>query len=1192
MNLLLIDETIPSLGIFIEGINEDTKYVTYSVTDTFEQLMDKIAGLGQDTFSNVGFVFTDERTPLKMFISYNTFISFSGNTINKNNTTDFIKNLVSTYQVKNLDFLACNLLSYDIWKKYFEFLMQDNLGLIVRASNDNTGNLANGGDWILESTNEDISKLYFNDKISNWNELLDSLFVNAQTINDISAVSCGGFHVGVLKTDGSVWMCGLNSDGQLGNGNISNFNSSFSKSKDASDNDISDAIAISCGGRFTGIIKQGGSVWMCGNNQFGQLGNGSTNRSTTFIRSIDVSGNNISNAIAISCGKLPTVGIIKDDGSVWMCGRNNFGQLGNGSTNTTANTRFVRSIDTSNNNISNAIAISCGGQHTGIIRNDNNDNSVWTCGENTYGQLGNGSTSTNSRFTRSIDASGNNISNATFISFGEQHSAIIRNDGSVWTCGRNLEGQLGIGLSDASANKFTKCKDISNNNILGANYISCGSYTTGIIKNDGLFWICGSNSNGHLGIGTFTNSNLFIRSKDTSDNYISNFILASCGYLFTVIIKNDGSIWSCGNNDNGQLGFDHRSTNYVKIYNDDILFLSNGNNYIGIIKKDGSVWTCGNNSYGQLGDGTSTQRTSFVKSKDISDNHISGAIIISCGDTHTGIIKDDGSVWMCGRNNYGQLSDGSYNSIANTKFKRSIDISNNSISDAIAISCGTFHTGIIRNDNSVWICGYNVDGQLGNGTRNTSANTKFTKSKDISDINISDAYTISCGSYHTGIIRNDNSVWTCGYNNYGQLGNGLTDASANKFIKCKDISNNNISNALAISCGNSHTGILKSDGSIWTCGRNNVGQLGIGSTDASSNIKFMKSKDISNIDISNAIVISCGGLHTGIIKQDGTVWMCGFNSLGQLGNGTFNNSNLFVKSTFTGKAKYTNIAYKAVLNNDNNFIQIQDTSNVHTYFPNVIDKKLISSDKSNTSTTFDDFIKTRAKIVVGLEPANTVFTNYVNFNFSISSPKDLIIYYKKETDVSAVQLSTVDDGYGAYYDVSNLNVQVFTKHFSEVGIGYDSSDAPCLTENTTVLTPSGYIKVSELKVGDLVITSDNRIIPIINIYTRIVNGDYYNYPFIIEPSSIAPNYPPETSKISAGHLIKYNNLWIHPQFSRKFKQDKSSDIISYYHVETPNYEIDDLVIDGGLIVETFANDKIEHCILWHKRVSNYLENMN
>ena len=157
-NLLLIDDSIASVDIFVNGLNSNTKHVLYNVADTFETLNEKIQLLNETTFDYVGFVF-DDSGPYKMFVSYNTFMSFDQTVMTTNNTTSFIKNLVQAYSVKTLDFLACNLLSYTEWKNYFSFLIAENQGLAVRASEDETGNLAVGGDWILETTNEESEDL-------------------------------------------------------------------------------------------------------------------------------------------------------------------------------------------------------------------------------------------------------------------------------------------------------------------------------------------------------------------------------------------------------------------------------------------------------------------------------------------------------------------------------------------------------------------------------------------------------------------------------------------------------------------------------------------------------------------------------------------------------------------------------------------------------------------------------------------------------------------------------------------------------------------------------------------------------------------------------------------------------------------------------------------------------------------------
>ena len=90
------------------------------------------------------------------------------------------------------------------------------------------------------------------------------------------------------------------------------------------------------------------------------------------------------------------------------------------------------------------------------------------------------------------------------------------------------------------------------------------------------------------------------------------------------------------------------------------------------------------------------------------------------------------------------------------------------------IACGRRHTFIIKNDGSVWSCGYNSQGQLGLGTSDTNAHSTFTQVT--TNIN-NDVHRMFCNfSHHSFIIKSDGTIWTCGYNNTGQLGLGDTTA--------------------------------------------------------------------------------------------------------------------------------------------------------------------------------------------------------------------------------------------------------------------------------------------------------------------------------------------------------------------------------------------------------------------------------
>lgn len=210
MNLLLINNTIPGLTEFIGGINSETKYVVYdNNVDTFNGILDQISAFGVDSFANMAFVFENKCWGNEVFLENTNFISSLsknnydelGNLISitqeviSNQSTEFIKTLVEKYQINTIDFLACSLLGNESWRNYFNFLTVDS-SIKIRASDDNTGNLNSGGDWILESTGEDVSLLYFNSKINYWTYLL-GIIPPLSTNNTVLAIAYDTISPGV-----------------------------------------------------------------------------------------------------------------------------------------------------------------------------------------------------------------------------------------------------------------------------------------------------------------------------------------------------------------------------------------------------------------------------------------------------------------------------------------------------------------------------------------------------------------------------------------------------------------------------------------------------------------------------------------------------------------------------------------------------------------------------------------------------------------------------------------------------------------------------------------------------------------------------------------------------------------------------------------------------------------------------------
>lgn len=397
-------------------------------------------------------------------------------------------------------------------------------------------------------------------------------------------IAAGENHTFILKSDGTVWATGYNDKGQLGVGDINDRNT-FTQCVDARGH-ITGATDLACGTNHTAIIRNG-EVWQCGNNSDGQLGNTNTpsdNYSKVFVKSLmytngsDGDTEAITKAKQVSCGSIHTA-IIRDDGEVWQCGSNSYGQLGSNSIDKSTafmkSSRYKNGSDGDIESITKAIQIACGGWHTAIIvKDDIEGDEVWQCGYNNHGQLGNNSTTDSKVFVRSSrykngsDGDTETITGATQIACGGYHTAIISGSKrEVWQCGNNSDGELGNNSTEDSK-VFVKGSRYKNGSvgdtetITEAKQIACGKYNTSVFFDSGEIWQCGSNSNGQLGNNSTEDSKVFIKSLN-----ITNAIALSTGvksdHTMAVCKESDGTytLYSVGNNNKGQLGLGYIGNN-------------------------------------------------------------------------------------------------------------------------------------------------------------------------------------------------------------------------------------------------------------------------------------------------------------------------------------------------------------------------------------------------------------------------------------------------------------------------------------------------------------------------------------------------------------------------------------------------------------------------------------------------------
>ena len=344
---------------------------------------------------------------------------------------------------------------------------------------------------------------------------------------------------------------------------------------------------------------------------------------------------------------------------------------------------------------------------------------------------------------------------------------------------------------------------------------------------DGQVFTWGSSSFGQTADWTTAFSRSTPKQEFTSNiNWLKLPSNSSSQSSSMLAIKSDGTLWSWGRNNYGQLGDNTladrstprqeftSSTNWVQV---------SAGAHSAAIKSDGSLWCWGLNSYGQLGDNTAgnTAYKSTPRQISAGANGITGWKQVDCGGFHTIALRNDGTLWAWGRNSQGQVGD---NTTITRSSPRQISAGATGITGWKQISGGTFFSAAIRTNNTLWVWGDNFYGNLGD-------NTNISKSLPVQEFTAGTNWKqVSCNNWTTTAIKNDGTLWSWGLNSYGQLGDNST---ITKSSPRQEFTASN--NWKQVSAGDNHILALKSNGTLWGWGQNTNGQVGDNTSGTNAN---------------------------------------------------------------------------------------------------------------------------------------------------------------------------------------------------------------------------------------------------------------------------------------------------------------------------------------------------------------------
>jgi alpha-tubulin suppressor-like RCC1 family protein len=646
-------------------------------------------------------------------------------------------------------------------------------------------------------------------------------------------VAGGGNQTVAIKTDGTLWTWGIGNQGRLGVNDTSNRITPVTTFAGGTD-----WKQVSAFNQGTVAIKTDGTLWGWGGNNFGQLGTNDLTQRNTPVTTF-AGGTNWKQ---VSGGGSHTVAI-KTDGTLWTWGYNGRAQLG---TNDTTNRSTPVTTFAGGTNWKQ-ILLNPNANHTSAIKTDG---TLWTWGYNSTGQLGTNDT-TNRSTPVTTFAGGTNWKQ---VSGGNNHTAAIKTDGTLWTWGSPVGVNVGFVITPVTTlSGGNNWADTPTSDPEDLYTLSSGFYHTAAIKTDGTLWTWGGGSSGQLGTNDLTQRNTPVTTFAGGTNWKQ----VSGGNNHTAAIKTDGTLWTWGINSTGQLGTNditNRSTPVTTFAGGtNWKQVSGGNYYTLAIKTDGTLWTWGINNTGKLGTNDTTNRSTPVTTFAGGTNWKQ----VSGGAYHTTAIKTDGTLWIWGFNGQGQLgtNDTTQRNTPVTTFAGGTDWKQ--------VAGGTQHTAAIKTDGTLWTWGINSTGQLGTNdiTNRSTPVTTFAGGTNWKQV--------SGGGFHTSAIKTDGTLWTWGFNSSGQLG---TNDVENKPTPVTTFAGG--TNWKQVSCGNGHTAALSDDGvnkQLYLFGINTSYQLGIPDTFAIPNQVIG--------EFTNWKSLHAAANRTAAIKTDGTLWVWGFGSI-------------------------------------------------------------------------------------------------------------------------------------------------------------------------------------------------------------------------------------------------------------------------------------------------------------------------
>lgn len=644
------------------------------------------------------------------------------------------------------------------------------------------------------------------------------------------AVAAGDDFVMVLDREGVVWAVGSDDHGQIGDQTVRK---------------LRGIVQIAAGDKTGYALTEDGYVFVWGSSDKGQWGNGTGGDEDGWNWATWTHQAGVAGVVRIAAGHQSVYALL-GDGTVWAWGRNNVGQLGDGTTDNRNRPIAIPGLQ-------NVVDIAANGDSARALLS-NGEIRSW--GGNGAGIVGDGTTTTRTSPVTTPGTDGvarlgasSTTGTSSYLLVEDRRVEIIRYDPTYLTAGE--DAWFYARVASAHGDPWP-AQDIHFN-------------TPGLTLN--ALYTKGNEAYALVAADRWTIPGTVVpvqaKSGYSSDSRLINVRGANA---YAVGVNNSGQFGS------GQAGnWSSKPDQLPRIFPKPIVQVAAGAAFTLVLLSDGTVWSAGSNSAGQLADGTGqlTTRTTWAQIPGLND-----IVQIAAGrDWALALTSADqgGFVFAWGRNDYGQIGSDkvSYDSVFDTPMLI------HGLNGVDQIAAGRF-TGYALADGKVASWGGNDRGQLGRLVLDD-----YTWQPHVLDDTLTDISAITAAASSAHVLLRNGQVWGWGDNAVGQLGLGWygSYSFSRRPLRAEALTEE----AAQIACAEFTVFVRTTSGEVRSMGTNTYGQLGTGEPDTS--LAASGSPRTVN-GLTDIVDISAGVVSGYALTSSGTVMSWGGNGDGQLGDGT------------------------------------------------------------------------------------------------------------------------------------------------------------------------------------------------------------------------------------------------------------------------------------------------------------------